>query len=45
MEGGSSINILETALTEGFRTLRISALRKASQGQISIEEANRITKD
>ena len=45
MEGGSSLNILEAALREGFRTLRVSALRKAAQGQISIEEANRITKD
>ena len=45
MEGGSSLNILEAALGEGFRTLRVSALRKAAQGQISIEEANRITKD
>ena len=45
MEGGSSLNILEAALSEGFRTLRVSALRKAAQGQISIEEANRITKD
>jgi hypothetical protein len=25
--------------------LRVSALRKAARGQISIEEANRITKD
>ena len=45
MEGGSSLNILEAALGEGFRTLRISALCKAARGQISIEEANRITKD
>jgi type IV pilus assembly protein PilB len=45
MQGGSSIDILQCALQEGFRTLRISALRKASQGLISIEEANRITKD
>jgi len=45
MEGGSSLKILEAALGEGFRTLRASALRKAAQGQISIEEANRITKD
>ena len=45
MEGGSSLNILEAALGEGFRTLRVSALRKAARGQISIEEANRITKD
>ena len=45
MEGGSSLDILETALQEGFKTLRVSALRKAAQGLISIEEANRITKD
>ncbi|MDB9999240.1 type IV-A pilus assembly ATPase PilB [Porticoccaceae bacterium] len=45
MEGGSSLNILDAALGEGFRTLRVSALRKAARGQISIEEANRITKD
>ena len=45
MQGGSSIDILQCALQEGFRTLRISALRKAAQGLISIEEANRITKD
>jgi len=45
MQGGSSLDILQTALQEGFRTLRVSALRKAAQGLISIEEANRITKD
>lgn len=45
MQGGSSLDILEAALQEGFRTLRVSALRKAAQGLISIEEANRITKD
>ena len=45
MEGGSSLDILETALQEGFKTLRVSALRKAARGLISIEEANRITKD
>jgi len=45
MQGGSSLDILETALKEGFRTLRCSALRKAASGLISIEEANRITKD
>jgi type IV pilus assembly protein PilB len=45
MQGGSSIDILQCALQEGFRTLRISALRKAAQGLISIEEDNRITKD
>ena len=45
MQGGSSLDILDTALKEGFRTLRTSALRKAARGLISIEEANRITKD
>ena len=45
MQGGSSLDILQTALQEGFRPLRVSALRKAAQGLISIEEANRITKD
>ena len=45
MEGGSSLDILEAAKKEGFRPLRASALRKAAQGVISIEEANRVTKD
>jgi type IV pilus assembly protein PilB len=45
MEGGSSLDILDAAVKEGFRPLRSSALRKAALGLISIEEANRITKD
>ena len=45
MQGGSSLDILDAALKEGFRPLRSSALRKAAAGLISIEEANRITKD
>ncbi len=45
MEGGSSLDILAAAIKEGFKTLRVSALRKAARGLISIEEANRITKD
>jgi len=45
MEGGSSLDILDAAIKEGFRPLRSSALRKAAGGLISIEEANRITKD
>ena len=45
LSGASSLAILEVALTEGFRTLRVSALRTAARGLISIEEANRITKD
>ena len=45
LNGGSAIEILETAKKEGFRTLRTSALRKVVDGTISIEEANRITTD
>jgi type IV pilus assembly protein PilB len=45
MEGGSSLDILAAGIKEGFKTLRVSALRKAARGLISIEEANRITKD
>jgi type IV pilus assembly protein PilB len=45
MEGGNSIDIAEEARKEGFRTLRQSALRRAAEGIISLEEANRVTKD
>jgi len=45
LNGGSAIDILAAAKKEGFRTLRTSALRKAMDGTISIEEANRITTD
>ncbi|WP_461520107.1 type IV-A pilus assembly ATPase PilB [Porticoccus sp.] len=45
MEGGNSIDIEEQAVKEGFRTLRQSALRRAAEGIISLEEANRVTKD
>jgi len=45
MEGGNSIEIARTAKEEGFNNLRISALRKAATGVISLEEANRVTKD
>ena len=45
MEGGNSIQIEDKAKEEGFRTLRQSALYKVSQGIMSLEEANRITKD
>ena len=45
MEGGNSLDIAETAKKEGFRTLRQSALRRAAEGIISLEEANRVTKD
>ena len=45
MESGNSLEIAAAAREEGFRNLRLSALRKAAQGLISLEEANRITKD
>jgi type IV pilus assembly protein PilB len=45
MEGGNSIQIAKLAKEEGFNNLRVSALRKAATGLISLEEANRVTKD
>ncbi|MFL0801734.1 MAG: type IV-A pilus assembly ATPase PilB [Agarilytica sp.] len=45
MEGGNAIQIAEAATEAGFNNLRISALRKASIGVTSLEEANRVTKD
>jgi type IV pilus assembly protein PilB len=45
MEGGNSIEIDEKARAEGFDDLRRSALMKAAQGLISLEEVNRVTKD
>jgi len=45
MEGGNSLEIAEKAKEEGFRTLRQSALLKVANGIISLEEANRVTKD
>jgi type IV pilus assembly protein PilB len=45
MNGGNSITISDEAKKEGFRTLRQSALQKVARGIISLEEANRITKD
>lgn len=45
MEGGNSIQIAKLAKEEGFRNLRVSALRKAASGVTSLEEANRVTKD
>ncbi len=45
MEGSNSLEIAKAAHKEGFRNLRTSALRKAAWGMISLEEANRITKD
>ncbi|MEH6467257.1 MAG: ATPase, T2SS/T4P/T4SS family, partial [Porticoccus sp.] len=45
MEGGNSLEISRKAEEEGFRTLRQSALRRTAEGIISLEEANRVTKD
>jgi type IV pilus assembly protein PilB len=45
MEGGNSLEIAKAAHNEGFNNLRISALRKVARGLISLEEANRVTKD
>ena len=45
MEGGNSLEIGDQAKQEGFRTLRQSALKKAAEGIISLEETNRVTRD
>jgi len=45
MENGNSIEIADRAKVEGFNDLRRSALMKAAQGLISLEEVNRVTKD
>lgn len=45
LEGGNSLDIADAAKKEGFKTLRQSALKKVAEGIISLEEANRITKD
>ncbi len=45
MDGSNSLEIAKAAHSEGFNNLRISALRKVAKGIISLEEANRVTKD
>ncbi|MGH1486259.1 MAG: type IV-A pilus assembly ATPase PilB [Cellvibrionaceae bacterium] len=45
MEGSNSLQIAAAATEEGFNNLRLSALRKVAKGLISLEEANRVTKD
>ncbi|NQX88058.1 MAG: type IV-A pilus assembly ATPase PilB [Halioglobus sp.] len=45
MENGNAMQISEQARTEGFSDLRRSALKKVTEGLISLEEANRITVD
>jgi len=45
MEDGNSIQISDVAQSEGFRSLRQSALMKAEEGVTSLAEVNRVTKD
>ncbi len=45
MEGKNSLEIAKVCREEGFNDLRASALRKVCMGLISLEEANRVTKD
>ena len=45
MGGDNSIDLDKQARREGFADLRLSALRKAAQGLISLEEVNRVTTD
>ena len=45
MGGANSIDLADQARKEGIDDLRRSALKKIMQGMISLEEANRVTKD
>ena len=45
MSGANSIDLADQAKKEGIDDLRRSALKKVMQGMISLEEANRVTKD
>jgi len=45
MGGANSIDLADQASKEGIDDLRRSALKKVKQGLISLEEANRVTKD
>ena len=45
MSGANSIDLADQARKEGIDDLRRSALKKIKQGVISLEEANRVTKD
>ena len=45
MAGANSIDLADQAQKEGVDDLRQSALKKIKQGVISLEEANRVTKD
>ncbi len=45
MEGGNAMDIADQAKLEKIPDLRESALKKVAQGILSLEEANRVTKD
>lgn len=45
MEGGNALDIAAQAQKENINDLRQSALLKIKQGVLSLEEANRVTKD
>ncbi len=45
MSGANSIDLADQATKEGIPDLRRSALKKVKDGLISLEEANRVTKD
>ena len=45
MSGANSIDLADQAAKEGIPDLRRSALKKVKAGLISLEEANRVTKD
>ena len=45
MSGANSIDLADQAEKEGIPDLRKSALKKVKSGLISLEEANRVTKD
>ena len=45
MAGGNAIEIATQAKAENIPDLRESALKKVAQGVMSLEEANRVTKD
>ena len=45
MAGGNAIEIANQAKAENIPDLRESALKKVAQGVLSLEEANRVTKD
>ena len=45
MSGANSIDLADQARKEGVSDLRQSALKKVKDGFLSLEEANRVTKD